>query len=67
MKFQTTRWFFGAISHDDALAPAIESAMESDMAPGNSWNAAADNPYRCVAISKRKICFYQLLPIKPLL
>lgn len=58
----------GAIIHDAALASAVEQAMEVDMAPGNSWNAATDDPDRHVGLGKRsKARFYQLLPLKPLL
>lgn len=58
----------GAIIHDEAVARAVTSAIEIDMLPGNSWNAAKDNPDQDVAFSKRsKIRFFQLLPIKPVL
>jgi hypothetical protein len=47
---------------------AITSAMEIDMLPGNSWNAANDIPDQDAAFSKRsKIRLFQLLPIKPAL
>ena len=58
----------GAIIHDEKLARAVEHAIETDMAPGNSWNAARDNPDQYVSLAKRsKARLYQLLPIKPLL
>jgi putative cardiolipin synthase len=58
----------GVIIHDEALARAVESAIETDMKPGNSWNAARDKPDRFVPLGKRtKVRFWQLLPIKPLL
>jgi putative cardiolipin synthase len=58
----------GAIIHDESVARAVASAIEIDMLPGNSWNAATDNPDQDVAFSKRsKIRFFQLLPIKPVL
>ncbi len=58
----------GAIIHDEGLARAVEHAIETDMAPGNSWNAARDNPDQYVSLAKRsKARLYQLLPIKPLL
>jgi putative cardiolipin synthase len=58
----------GAIVHDAALAQAVEAAIETDMQPANSWNAATDDPDRHVVLAKRsKVRFWQLLPIKPLL
>lgn len=58
----------GAIIHDEKLARAVEHAIETDMAPGNSWSAARDNPDQYVSLAKRsKARLYQLLPIKPLL
>ena len=58
----------GAIIHDEAVAKAVEAAIETDMAPGNSWDAATDDPDQYVPFAKRsKARFYQLMPIKPLL
>jgi putative cardiolipin synthase len=58
----------GAIIHDAALARAVERAIETDMAPGNSWNAARDAPDQYVSLAKRsKARLYQVLPLKPLL
>lgn len=58
----------GAIIHDETLARAVEASIETDMAPGNSWNAATDDPDQYVSLLKRsKARFYQLMPIKPLL
>lgn len=58
----------GALIHDATLARAVEQAIEVDMAPGNSWNAATDDPDRHVGPGKRgKARFYQMLPLKPLL
>ena len=58
----------GAIIHDEALARAVEASIETDMAPGNSWDAAKDDPDQYVSFAKRiKVRFYQLMPIKPLL
>jgi putative cardiolipin synthase len=38
------------------------------MAPGNSWDAAKDDPDQYVSLAKRsKARLYQLMPIKPLL
>ncbi len=56
------------IIHDEALARAVEAAIETDMQPGNSWNAANDEPDNDVSFIKRsKARFWQLMPIKPLL
>lgn len=58
----------GALVHDATLARAVEQAIETDMAPGNSWNAATDDPDQYVALGKRsKARLYQLLPLHPLL
>ena len=58
----------GVIMHDPALAQAVEAAIETDMLPGNSWNAASDRPDQYAGFAKRnKVRFWQLLPIKPLL
>jgi putative cardiolipin synthase len=51
-----------------ALARAVETAIETDMRPGNSWNAASDEPDRYVSFAKRsKVRLLQWMPIKPLL
>ena len=58
----------GVIIHDEALARAVEAAIETDMAPGNSWNAATDDPDQHASQAKRsKVRVYQALPIKPVL
>jgi putative cardiolipin synthase len=58
----------GVIIHNEALARAVEGAIETDMRPGNSWNAAGDRPDQYVPFAKRsKVRLLQLLPIKPLL
>lgn len=58
----------GAIIHDEALARTVESSIETDMAPDNSWDAARDNPDQYVSLAKRsRVWLYQLMPIKPLL
>jgi cardiolipin synthase C len=58
----------GVIIHDEALARAVEAAIETDMAPGNSWNAATDDPDRHASLAKRgKVRLLQMMPIKPLL
>jgi cardiolipin synthase C len=58
----------GVIIHDEALARAVEASIETDMAPGNSWNAATDDPDQHASSLKRgKVRAYQALPIKPVL
>lgn len=58
----------GVIIRNEALARAVELAIETDMAPGNSWDAARDNPDQYVSITKRgKARRFQMMPIKPLL
>jgi len=58
----------GAIIHDATLAQAVEQAMATDMLPGNSWDAATDDPDAHAAFGKRaKARLWQMLPIKPLL
>jgi putative cardiolipin synthase len=58
----------GVIVRDAALARAVERAIETDMLPENSWNAASDDPDQYVSFFKRsRVRFWQLLPIKPLL
>ena len=39
----------GVVIHDAAQAAAVADAIETDMLPGNSWNAASDDPRRPVA------------------
>jgi cardiolipin synthase C len=58
----------GAIIHDATLAQAVEHAMAADMQPGNSWDAARDDPDSHASFGKRsKAWLWQLLPITPLL
>lgn len=58
----------GAIIRNAALARTVESSIETDMAPENSWNAARDNPDQYVSFAKlSKVRLYQIMPIKPLL
>lgn len=58
----------GVIIHNEALARKVEAAIETDMLPGNSWNAATDDPDQNVPFTKRsRVRFWQLMPIKPLL
>ncbi|MGH8236436.1 MAG: phospholipase D-like domain-containing protein [Steroidobacteraceae bacterium] len=58
----------GAIIHDAKLAHAVEQSIAFDMQPGNSWDAAKDDPDSHASLGKRsKVRLWQLLPIKPLL
>jgi cardiolipin synthase C len=58
----------GVVIHDEALARAVEASIETDMAPGNSWNAATDDPDQHASLAKRsKVRLYQMMPLKPLL
>ena len=58
----------GAIIHDEALARAVEASIETDMAAGNSWDAAKDDPDQYASFAKRgKARLFQVMPIKPLL
>jgi cardiolipin synthase C len=58
----------GVIVHDEVLARAVEASIETDMAPGNSWNAASDNPDRHAPLAKRsKVRLMQWLPLRSLL
>ena len=58
----------GVIVQDEALASQVQSAIETDMQPENSWNAATDKPDQYVPLAKRnKVLMFQLTPIKPLL
>lgn len=58
----------GVVIRNPELAREVEAAIETDMAPGNSWDAARDNPDQYVPAGARtKVRLYQLLPLKPLL
>jgi cardiolipin synthase C len=58
----------GVIVQDANLADQVQSAIETDMRPENSWSAATDKPDQYATAAKRKrVLFYQLTPIKPLL
>jgi cardiolipin synthase C len=58
----------GVIIDNERLARAVQAAIETDMRPANSWNAATDDPDAQVGFFKRsRTRFWQLMPIKPLL
>lgn len=58
----------GVVLRDERLARSVEAAIETDMRPENSWNAATDRPDSHVPLFKRtRTRFWQLLPIRPIL
>lgn len=58
----------GVIVQDAGLANKVQASIEADMQPENSWNSATDKPDQYASSAKRKrVTFYQLTPIKPLL
>ncbi len=58
----------GVVIHNTPLAGMVERAIETDMQPGNSWNAATDKPDRHGSLVKRsRIRAWQQAPIQPLL
>ncbi len=58
----------GVVIQNEALARSVEKAIETDMLPENSWNAATERPDENVSFMKRsKVRFWQMMPIKPLL
>jgi cardiolipin synthase C len=58
----------GVIIDNRALALAVEGAIEADMLPANSWNAATDDPDGRAGLLKRgRTRFWQFLPLKPVL
>jgi cardiolipin synthase C len=58
----------GVIVQDASLANKVQTSIEADMQPENSWDAATEKPDQYASPAKRKrVVFYQLTPIKPLL
>jgi putative cardiolipin synthase len=58
----------GVVIDNEALAKRVQAAIESDMAPGNSWNAATDDPDQYAPLTKRgQVGLWRLLPLTPLL
>jgi putative cardiolipin synthase len=58
----------GVVIRDEVLAREVQAAIETDMAPGNSWDAATDDPDQHASLAKRsKVRLLQWLPLKPLL
>lgn len=57
----------GVVAHHPGLAMRLQTLMENDMRPENSWRAA-DEPDQYVPLSRRgQVRLWQLLPLKPLL
>jgi putative cardiolipin synthase len=58
----------GVIIHNAGQAGGVATAIEADMHPDNSWNAAADKPDRFASRGKRlRAWFWGMMPIKALL
>ncbi len=58
----------GVLVTNRDLAGQVESSIEYDMLPQNSWNARTDSPDSHASLLKRmKVRFWRLLPLKPLL
>jgi putative cardiolipin synthase len=58
----------GAVIHDAGVARAVQALIETDMAPGNSWNASTDPPDQMVSYWKNAaVRALQWLPLRPLL
>ena len=58
----------GVVVENTALANQVKNAIETDMQPENSWDAATDKPDQYATSAKRRrVLLYQLTPIKPLL
>lgn len=58
----------GAIVHDASVAMSVERQIDADMAAGNSWDAATDEPDQYAPLVKRgQVRLLQLLPLRPVL
>jgi putative cardiolipin synthase len=58
----------GVVIHDAAQAVAVAAAIETDMLPGNSWDAATDDPDQFASFGKRlRAWLWSWMPIRPLL
>ncbi|NTV15456.1 MAG: phospholipase D family protein [Desulfobulbaceae bacterium] len=58
----------GVLVDNSQLAGQVEESMLRDMEPGNSWNAATDDPDSRAGLGKRfKTTFWRLLPLTPIL
>lgn len=58
----------GVILENQQIAQQVRKSIHQDMQPENSWNAGTDKPDQYASSAKRKrVLFYQVTPIKPLL
>jgi cardiolipin synthase C len=58
----------GVVMHDEALARTVQASIETDMAPGNSWDPVTDDPDQHASLAKRsKVRLLQMLPLGALL
>ncbi|MCB0219311.1 MAG: phospholipase D family protein [Chrysiogenetes bacterium] len=58
----------GVLIRSKKLARQVETAIERDMLPGNSWNPRTENPNRKASLWKRlRLQFWELMPIEELL
>jgi putative cardiolipin synthase len=58
----------GVVIHDARQAAAVADAIATDMLPGNSWNAAGDDPDRHASMAKRlRAWLMSWLPLEPVL
>jgi hypothetical protein len=56
------------VIHDPAVAQAVQTLIETDMEPGNSWHAARDPADPMVSYWKNAaVRALQWLPLRPLL
>jgi putative cardiolipin synthase len=57
----------GVLIHNEEVAKHVANAIEIDMQPVNSWNAADDPDQHVSWMRRNHVRMWQLLPIKPLL
>jgi len=57
----------GVVLRDARVARAVREAIELDMAPANSWDAAEDPDRHASAGKRAQVRLWQLLPLRPLL
>ncbi|MCG8427592.1 MAG: phospholipase D family protein [Chromatiales bacterium] len=58
----------GIFIHNEQVAKQIESAIQQDMAPENSWQVGLENPEEDVGVLKYlKLQFWRLFPLEPIL
>jgi putative cardiolipin synthase len=58
----------GVLIYNPQLATQVEQQIQTDMQPGNSWNARTESPDGEASLLKRiQVFFLSFLPIEPLL